>query len=187
MSELIVDEVATRAAKAIEFKRNEVLTQFFPELLPRAVDIIKSEEVLVSKYPEYADDIRELVGIKLDTLSVQYVLDDRKQVVEKAQSELNKQLKHFSKGKIYNGYIDSKTRQLNVKKIRKSMMINGGKPWVEKLVSAFNNEVVPYANKLTEELGAEFTPAEQKLGNELNVKLVRHNQLAIRLKGIVKF
>jgi hypothetical protein len=67
------------------------------------------------------------------------------------------------------------------------MITNGGKPWVEKLVNSYNNEVVPYANKLTQELGAEFTPAEQKLGNELNAKLIRHNQLAVRLRSIAKF
>lgn len=187
MSELIVNEIATRAAKAVQFKKSECITQAFPELLGKAVNIVKSEEVLVNKHPELASDIKELCQIKLDTLSTQFVLDKRKREVEQAKLELTKHLKHFSKGKIYNGYLDNKTRQLDVKKVGKAMQNNGGKPWVVKLVDAFNNEVVPYANKLTQELGAEFTPAEQKLGSELNAKLVRHNQLAIRLRGIVKF
>jgi len=164
---------AERATAAIQLKVNDVMTQVYPELLPKAINILDVEEDLLNRFPDSAAQTKELTQLKLDTLALNHRMIEIKAKREAAQREVLKKVKAWAKPRSYGAYLDAKG-VLCPKKMRKDFI---GKDWVNAIVDSYNTELVPYAKQLEQEMGAEYTPAEKEQCEKLNVMLHRHNQL----------
>ena len=173
---------AERAAAAVQVRVNEVMTQMYPELLPKALDILDVEEDLLTRFPDSAAQTKELTQLKLDTLALNHRMTSIRLKREAAQKEVLKKVKAQAKHKPYGPYLDAKGI-LCVKKMRKDFK---GKDWLTAIVDAYNTELVPYAKQLAKDMGADYTPAEKEQGEKLNVMLHRHNQLVTKTNLLFK-
>jgi hypothetical protein len=174
-----------RIANATKYQVNEVMSRFFPELLEKAISIVESEKILISKNPKQADEIKELTQLKLDTLAPNHYMNEIRQRRDAAKREVVKAVKVWAKDKVYGKYLNAQG-QMDQKKLKTDFIKNGRtKEWLSTVLDPYNTELIPYATQLEKEMGAAYSPEEVDRGEKLNVMLHKHNTLVNRARSLI--
>jgi hypothetical protein len=174
----------TRIVNATKLVVNKHVTQFFPELIPQATDIVAGEEQLLEKFPKQMALIKELCQLKLDTLAEQMYMSRVRDRVERAKKTVIPELKAWAKDKSFGPYLNSQALLDTKNKKLRDAYTRNGREWLSKIINEYNEQMVPYANELSKKHGADYTDSEKTRGDALNKQLMRHNQLAMKLRSI---
>lgn len=162
--------------------RTDAITQFVPELMIKAADIIKSVEIVIDRHPQHQDRLIKLRDLKLQIVKQTYLCDQVQMRIDRVKRETATQVLEWAKNKSF-GALLGKDGLLDMKK-GQALIKSWGAVRMKSALQDYNDQLVPYANRIQGTEGV-WSPAETQQARALQDLQRQHNALAMSLKKVL--
>jgi hypothetical protein len=165
--------IQDRIQAAVSLKVSEVCTQWFPELIPDAVEIVQNQQLLCERHPAQADTWQAVCQSRLDQLVPQLLAKQVTAKYKALEQAANKAIAAYAQGRSWAKFV-AQGKMDTARLVKAARKQANPKAFITAIVADYNACV-----EHIQTLEVQWSAEDQAVIDRANELAHRHNRMVV--------